>query len=308
MRRDESVQIHFGECPEWFADFCTACMGGIGQGKGVEDGGRMGVLMAAGTFPFLVVSAMIGKTVVMVEGSMIGRMSACIIHGRGDGSMIMEGVAMAAVESGIGGKCEAEEEHHADESFEYGVLSAHERAPSVVLPYAATIINVRQSCQDAFTFTWTADGNVCTCRLEGGKVACLFNYFLTAGVGIWHRIPSHTQPRYPMKPSFRHVVSLLMILLVLSLSATCFCSDLAPAGKAVTAGSDCGHCPLDHSDGTEPEPGQCDPFCHCACHAPLTGQLIAIRCSLHVSPLTFSEPHKALPEVYLSKFIPPHQA
>lgn len=113
-----------------------------------------------------------------------------------------------------------------------------------------------------------------------------------------------------MKPTFRHAVSLLLILLVLSLSATCFCSDLAPAAKAIAAGTDCGHCPTDtgHSDGKQPEPGQCDSFCHCACQPHLMVQPIGIDCSLHVSPLIFSEPHKALPEVYLSKFIPPHQA
>lgn len=143
-------------------------------------------------------------------------------------------------------------------------------------------------------------------RREG---ACL-NYILTAGVGIWHRIPVNTQPWYLMNSTFRHVVSILMILLVLSLSATCFCSDLAPAAEAAAAGDHCGHCPTDagHSDGTQPDPGQCDSSCHCACHTSLTGQPLSIVCSLHISPLTFTEPHKSLPEVYLSKFIPPHQA
>lgn len=141
-------------------------------------------------------------------------------------------------------------------------------------------------------------------------VCCLpFNYVLTAGVGIWHRISSHYATGYLMKLTFRHAVSLMMILLVLSLTATCFCSDLAPTAEAA-ADIHCDHCPTDtgHSDDTQPDPGQCDSFCHCACHPPLTVQPFAIVCSVHVSPLTFSEPHKALPEVYLSKFIPPHQA
>jgi hypothetical protein len=112
-----------------------------------------------------------------------------------------------------------------------------------------------------------------------------------------------------MKPIFRHTISILMILLVLSLSVSCFCNDFAEASvTTAAAGTDCGHCPIDHSDGKPSDPGQCDSSCHCACHPPLTVQPIGIVCSVHVSPLTFSEPHKALPEVYLSKFIPPHQA
>lgn len=110
-----------------------------------------------------------------------------------------------------------------------------------------------------------------------------------------------------MNSIFRHVVSLLMILLMLSLTATCFCSDLTPAAEAVAA-DDCGHCPTDTGHSDQKEPGQCDSVCHCACHTTLTGEPIGIVCSVHVSPLNFTEPHKALPEVYLSKFIPPHQA
>lgn len=82
------------------------------------------MLVAAGSF--VVVSAMVGMTVMMVRGSMIGRMSACITHNCGGGSMVMEAVAMVAVEYGIGGKSEAKEEHQADEPPECESPCAHE--------------------------------------------------------------------------------------------------------------------------------------------------------------------------------------
>ncbi len=108
LRRDESVQVNFRKSLVRLGDYSLAGMGKIHEGKEVEDGGRMGVLAAAGIFSFLVVTAMVGMTVMMVGRSMIGRMGALgFYRACGDGSMIMETVAMAAVENGVRGKSEA---------------------------------------------------------------------------------------------------------------------------------------------------------------------------------------------------------
>ncbi|MCM2359702.1 MAG: hypothetical protein NDI77_16245 [Geobacteraceae bacterium] len=61
-------------------------------------------------------------------------------------------------------------------------------------------------------------------------------------------------------------------------------------------------CPCDdHSTDS----GHCGISCQCPCHASLTPQPVQVGCSPQISPLLFFEPFKALPEVYLSKFIPP---
>lgn len=64
------------------------------------------MLVAAGAV--VLVPAMFGMTVMMFGRSMIGRMGALgFYRACGDGSMIMETVAMAAVENGVRGKSEA---------------------------------------------------------------------------------------------------------------------------------------------------------------------------------------------------------
>jgi len=49
----------------------------------------------------------------------------------------------------------------------------------------------------------------------------------------------------------------------------------------------------------------CDTCVNCTCHAPLTNQPIQISYNPSILALHVSDPFKFLPEVYLSKFIPP---
>jgi len=49
----------------------------------------------------------------------------------------------------------------------------------------------------------------------------------------------------------------------------------------------------------------CDSCVNCACHASLTVQPIQLSYNPVISNLQTSDPFKFLPEVYLSKFIPP---
>ena len=50
----------------------------------------------------------------------------------------------------------------------------------------------------------------------------------------------------------------------------------------------------------------CDTCFNCICHAPLTNQPIQISYNSSIQALSISEPLMFLPEVFLSKFIPPH--
>ena len=49
----------------------------------------------------------------------------------------------------------------------------------------------------------------------------------------------------------------------------------------------------------------CDTCVNCTCHAPLAVQQLVHRYNPIISSLHFSDPYQYLPEVYLSKFIPP---
>jgi hypothetical protein len=51
----------------------------------------------------------------------------------------------------------------------------------------------------------------------------------------------------------------------------------------------------------------CDICFDCACHAPLTVQHFKLSYNPSILDIQTSDPFKFLPEVYLSKFIPPQQ-
>ena len=116
---------------------------------------------------------------------------------------------------------------------------------------------------------------------------------------------------------FRKYVSFLMSMVMFTISVAGFCQsahsfELSVDPHARTGGhlsaaieteNGCPICPMDgHS---ESEPDHCESSCYCACHAPLMPQPVQIVCSRQSSPLIFIESFKAIPEVYLSKFIPP---
>lgn len=49
----------------------------------------------------------------------------------------------------------------------------------------------------------------------------------------------------------------------------------------------------------------CDTCINCSCHAPLAVQQLVVHYNPIILSLGFSDPYQYLPEVYLSKFIPP---
>lgn len=117
-----------------------------------------------------------------------------------------------------------------------------------------------------------------------------------------------------MRKFFHRYVSFCMIIVMLAISVTGFCRGAHAAELSFDATfehsasylnaveNQCPSCPIDeHST-----PDHCDSSCHCPCHAPLTVQTVQVGYSPQGTPFTFFEPFKALPEVYLSKFIPPH--
>ncbi|MFA7404018.1 MAG: hypothetical protein WC007_08490 [Pelobacteraceae bacterium] len=64
------------------------------------------------------------------------------------------------------------------------------------------------------------------------------------------------------------------------------------------------HCPCSPLEQHKDNDG-CDNCINCACHAPLTVQHFKFSYNPSILDLQTSDPFKFLPEVYLSKFIPP---
>lgn len=63
-------------------------------------------------------------------------------------------------------------------------------------------------------------------------------------------------------------------------------------------------CPCTPLDQHQDSDG-CDTCVNCACHAPLSSGLILFSYNPIIRDLLTTEPFKFLPEVYLTKFIPP---
>ncbi len=120
--------------------------------------------------------------------------------------------------------------------------------------------------------------------------------------------------RWFMKQNrFRKHISFLMVVVIFTISVTGF-TRISESGESAkyTSYSPGGtyhssveiqhpSCPVDEHS----VPDHCDSSCHCPSHAPLTVQPIQVICSQLITPFVFLEPFKALPEVYLPKFIPP---
>jgi len=114
---------------------------------------------------------------------------------------------------------------------------------------------------------------------------------------------------------FIHLKFFSLLLIVVMLTVTLHCvhenahamqSHLAAAGDRAThseisAAHQCPCCPLEqHTDYDG-----CDACINCACHAPLTAHSFQLIYNPIIIGLTSYDPFKHLPEVYLSKFIPP---
>lgn len=69
----------------------------------------------------------------------------------------------------------------------------------------------------------------------------------------------------------------------------------------VSASDQCPCCPLEHNDDQH----SCDACINCICHASLTLQQFQLTYTPFIIDLKTSQPFRLLPEVYLSKFIPP---
>lgn len=112
---------------------------------------------------------------------------------------------------------------------------------------------------------------------------------------------------------YEKCISFLMVVVMFTISVTgIYRSALATecpgdvkygqcAGSPSPVEKACPSCPVDdHS-----VPDHCDSSCYSPRHAPLTVPAVQIVYLPLISQLEFYEPFKALPEVYLPKFIPP---
>lgn len=121
-----------------------------------------------------------------------------------------------------------------------------------------------------------------------------------------------------MRHTFSHkIVSFLLLIVILTLSTAGLCRDACAdeiaMDKSIKSASSAGSffaaektvpiCPY----GQQSDNGnRCDSCRYCSCHAPLISQPVQVVYSAQVIYITSSEPFKAFPEVYLSKFVPPH--
>jgi hypothetical protein len=111
----------------------------------------------------------------------------------------------------------------------------------------------------------------------------------------------------------RKLLSFFMVMIILAGNLAGFCHNSCASelsgnveykqGLDYLTAMDkgCPSCPAnDHS-----APHDCDSSCDCFCHAQLTEQPVQVVRSLQFFSIVFFEPFKVLPEVFLSKFIPP---
>lgn len=104
----------------------------------------------------------------------------------------------------------------------------------------------------------------------------------------------------------------ILLLVMLTLAGICLHTDArageptavaaAPAAAADTEHRQ--HCPCAPAGDHRDHDG-CDACCHCACHATLTVQPYRLGYQPTVLGLSTYERFRALPEVYLSPFVPP---
>lgn len=119
----------------------------------------------------------------------------------------------------------------------------------------------------------------------------------------------------PMKTGFRRIIALLLLFVTITGLVMSFSEDVLCAGELPGAHGTANHSLADDTDGNcpcapSPSSSTNDHFCAGDCgspsHAPLSVQPVKVGYFPQNSPLTSYEPFKAFPEVYLSKFIPPH--
>lgn len=104
---------------------------------------------------------------------------------------------------------------------------------------------------------------------------------------------------------------LLVVMITTVMSGVCHSAHAlqrsadAPDGQVlishVDTGSQCPCCPSEEPAGHE----ECNLCCDCACHTSLSYQPFTYSYTPVVSDLQTSDPFSFLPEVFLSKFVPP---
>ncbi len=110
----------------------------------------------------------------------------------------------------------------------------------------------------------------------------------------------------------RQFASLLLVVVILTAPTVCLCQEIHADDHLqvfVTAGHDsiggcagqCPTCPGDTNPGADHDAAAC----YCACHLPVINQPFNIHRAPIAGDLIAFEPFTAMPEVYLSKFIPP---
>ncbi len=114
----------------------------------------------------------------------------------------------------------------------------------------------------------------------------------------------------------RHTIALVLLTVTLCGLLTSFSENVVCAGELPglheSASATCGHDGAQLHDGSTPcEPAHSDDDhiclgdCGCPCQAPLPAMPVAVMIPAYGPPLSFAEPLFHLPEVFLSKFIPP---
>jgi hypothetical protein len=116
------------------------------------------------------------------------------------------------------------------------------------------------------------------------------------------------------RTGYRKYISFVMVMAIFAISLSGFCREGIAASPPCAAeyhidkyncdqkGNDTRTSPADEHS----VPGHCDSNCDCPCHAQLTAHPFQITCLLHVVPLEIHDPFKALPEVFIPRFVPPH--
>lgn len=114
-------------------------------------------------------------------------------------------------------------------------------------------------------------------------------------------------------PAVAKFTSVGLILVILAVSFFGLCREthaaeeswVAPApecSQKIDASDD--HCPAcPHEEQSDVD--HCASSCYCSCHLPVTVQALQLLHAPIISRLLAYEPFTALPEVFLSKFIPP---
>lgn len=117
-----------------------------------------------------------------------------------------------------------------------------------------------------------------------------------------------------LRSILKKCITFLMVIVMVVISVTGFCRSASAIGPSDNIKCADGVKHLDTGKNQSPAspsndhaaPDHCDSSCSCPCHAPLTAQPSLVVCVCPIDALVFFEPYKALPEVYLPKFIPPH--